>query len=105
MQIQFWSNSYHARPWRALVGCAWWLLCHPSPNERIATHQLLVESSRVWKRRRPQRWVAEFTSQVACRPKVVRKKMPQSTYVQPPTARSAKPTTTLVIQCHFDSHT
>ena len=30
-----------------------------------ATHQLLRESSRVSKRRRPQRWVAELTSQVA----------------------------------------
>ena len=64
MPIQFKSSSYQARPWRAEVGCAWWLLCHPSPNVRSATHQLLVESSRVLKRREPQRCVAEFTSQV-----------------------------------------
>src|SRR5450759_2490 len=45
--IQEMSNSYHARPWRAETGCAWWLLCQPSPNVRSATHQLLRESSRV----------------------------------------------------------
>src|SRR5215203_6361864 len=104
MPIQLMSSSYHARPWRALTGCAWWLLCHPSPNESSATHQLFVESSRVANRREPQRCVAEFTSQVQCRPKVVRKKLPQSTYGMPPNASSAKPTTTFVTQCHLDIH-
>ena len=50
--IQLMSNSYQARPWRAETGCAWWLLCQPSPNVSSATHQLLRESSRVAKRRR-----------------------------------------------------
>src|SRR5262245_2701076 len=63
--IQEMSNSYHARPWRADTGCAWWLLCQPSPNVRSATHQLLRESSRVSKRRDPHMCVAELTSQVA----------------------------------------
>ena len=39
------------------------MLCQPSPNVRIATHQLLVDRSLVSKRREPQRCVAEFTSQ------------------------------------------
>src|SRR5215510_688168 len=64
MPIQFRSSSYQARPWRAETGCAWWLLCQPSPNVMSATHQLLVESSRVVNRREPHKWVAEFTSQV-----------------------------------------
>ena len=58
------SNSYQARPWRAETGCAWWLLCQPSPNVSSATHQLLRESSRVSKRRVPHMCVAEFTSHV-----------------------------------------
>ena len=62
--IQLMSNSYQARPWRAETGCAWWLLCQPSPKVRSATHQLLRESSRVSKRRVPHMCVAEFTSQV-----------------------------------------
>src|ERR1700679_2826144 len=66
------SNSYQVRPWRALTGWAWWLLCQPSPPVRMATHQLLRESSLVSKRRLPQRWVAELTSHVACRPMVTR---------------------------------
>src|ERR1043166_8385295 len=53
MPIQFRSSSYHASPWRAETGCAWWLLCHPSPKVMSATHQLLVESSRVLNRRAP----------------------------------------------------
>src|SRR5688500_17962961 len=105
MPIQFRSISYQARPWRALVGCAWWLLCHPSPNVSAATHQLFVESSRVSNRREPHLCVAEFTSQVQCRPNVVRKKMPHSTYGTPPKASSARPTMTLDVQCHFDSQT
>ena len=59
------SISYQVRPWRAETGCAWWLLCHPSPPVSSATHQLLRESSCVSKRRLPHMWVAEFTSQVA----------------------------------------
>ena len=55
--------------------------CCASPRRSVssATHQLFVESSRVSKRREPHRCVAEFTSQVACRPNVVRKNMPHST--------------------------
>ena len=79
MPIQLMSNSYHARPWRPDTGCAWWLLCQPSPNVSIATHQLFVESSRVLKRREPHRCVAEFTSQVRAGRRSVRKKMPHST--------------------------
>src|SRR5688572_30805347 len=105
MPIQLRSSSYQARPCRALVGWAWWLLCHPSPKVRSATHQLLVESSRVLKRREPQRCVAEFTSHVACSPTVVRKKIPHSTYGTPPYARRPRPTTTLVSQCQLESQT
>src|SRR4029079_17713716 len=78
------STSYHARPCRALVGCAWWLLCHPSPNVSSATHQLFVESSCVSKRRAHHFTLSEFPSHVACSPTVVRKKIPQSTYGSPP---------------------
>ena len=73
------SNSYQARPWRADVGWAWWLLCQPSPNVRSATHQLLRESSFVAKRRRPHMWVAELTSHVACSPTTTRRKIAQLT--------------------------
>ena len=44
------SSSYHASPCRADVGCAWWLLCQPSPKVSSATHQLFRERSRVAKR-------------------------------------------------------
>src|SRR5574342_785432 len=84
--IQDGSNSYQAKPCRAEVGCAWWLLCQPSPKVMRATHQLLRESSRVAKRRVPHICVAEFTSQVPCNPTTVRRKMPQRTIGQPPTA-------------------
>src|SRR6267142_4496625 len=70
------SISYHLNPGRAEVGWAWWLLCQPSPKVSKATHQLLVERSRVIKRREPQLCVAEFTSQVVCSPTTVRKKTP-----------------------------
>src|SRR5579864_8017500 len=88
--IQEGSNSYQARPCRADVGWAWWLLCHPSPKVMRATHQLLRELSRVAKRRPPHICVAEFTSHVACRPKTSRKKTPQSIKGRPPTANSRK---------------
>src|ERR1017187_6937173 len=86
IRIQDGSNSYQASPCRAEVGWAWWLLCQPSPNEMSATHQLLRESSRVANRRAPHMWVAEFTSQVACRPKTMRKKVVHSRMRQPPIA-------------------
>src|SRR4051812_19465476 len=89
--IQEISNSYQASPWRAETGCAWWLLCHPSPNVSSATHQLLRESSLVSNRREPHMCVAEFTSQVACRPKTTRKNTPQRTIGHPPTASSTSP--------------
>src|ERR1044071_8291926 len=78
------SNSYQARPCRAEVGCAWWLLCQPSPNEIMATHQLLRESSRVAKRRAPHMWVAELTSQVACSPATMRRQFAHRTIGSPP---------------------
>src|ERR1700688_1267405 len=77
------SISYHLRPWRAETGCAWWLLCQPSPPVSKATNQLLVESSRVSKRRDPHMWVAELTSQVTCIPTVTRRKTPHSTQEMP----------------------
>src|SRR5262249_19310653 len=80
-------------------------LCHPSPKVRSATHQLLVESSRVSKRRDPHLWVAELTSHVAWRPITVRKKMPHKTYGTPPKARSARPTITFDVQCDFERNT
>src|SRR5580658_8233234 len=84
--IQEKSTSYHSRPCRAEVGCAWWLLCQPSPKVISATHQLLRESSVVSNRRVPHRCVAEFTSQVACRPTTTRKHTPHSTSGRPPKA-------------------
>src|SRR6185369_8593362 len=105
MPIQFRSSSYQARPWRAETGCAWWLLCQPSPNVMSATHQLLVESSRVVNRREPHKWVAEFTSQVQCRPKVVLKKIPHNTYGMPPNASRPSPTMTFDTQCQVDRNT
>src|SRR5574341_383373 len=86
MPHQFMSTSYQARPWRAEVGCAWWLLCQPSPKVKSATHQLLRESSVVTKRRLPHKWVAEFTSQVECSPTTTRKKTPHRTKGHPPRA-------------------
>src|SRR5215469_640807 len=83
MPQKFGSSSYHLRPCRAETGCAWWLLCQPSPPVSSATHQLLRESSRVSKRRLPHRCVAEFTSQVACRPSVTRSRTPHRTMATP----------------------
>src|SRR6476620_9154239 len=81
------SNSYQARPWRADTGCAWWLLCQPSPNVRSATHQLLRESSRVTNRREPHMCVAELTSQVACSPTTTRTQLAHRSKDQPPIAK------------------
>src|SRR5215467_8267184 len=86
MPYQFKSTSYHAIPWRAETGCAWWLLCQPSPKLTSATHQLLVERSVVAKRRVPQLCVAEFTSQVKCRPRTVRRNIPHIKNGSPPVA-------------------
>src|SRR5215210_3431908 len=94
MPHQLKSISYQARPCLAEVGCAWWLLCQPSPKVRSATHQLLVESSLVAKRRLPHMCVAELTSQVACRLKTIRKKMPHIKTDQPPKASSSSPQST-----------
>src|SRR5665213_2881604 len=95
------SISYQARPWRAETGCAWWLLCHPSPPVSSATHQLLRESSRVLKRREPHLCVAELTSQVACRPTVTRRNTPHSTHFQPPMASSSSPSSVRGIQWYL----
>src|SRR5271157_2710873 len=93
MPYQLRSISYHASPCFAETGWAWWLLCQPSPKENRATHQLFVESSRVWKRREPQMCVAELTSHVVCRPKTVRKKTPHIRKGSPPTANSTTAST------------
>src|ERR1700752_5139313 len=85
------SNSYHFMPCRAETGWAWWLLCHPSPRVNTATHQLLVEGSRVGKRREPQIRVAELMSQVAWCPRTVRRKIPQSKKGHPPATKSTIP--------------
>src|SRR5579859_2765018 len=95
------SISYHVRPWRGDCGCAWWLLCQPSPKVSMATQKLFLESSWVRNRCEPHMWVAEFTSQVACKPTTVRKKMPHSTYCSPPTANRTIPNTTIGTQCHL----
>src|SRR5579863_4062886 len=92
MPYQLVSTSYQVKPWEAEVGWAWWLLCQPSPKVSSATHQLLVERSRVAKRRDPQECVAEFTSQVACSKKTVRKNVPHKSHGNPPMANSAIPT-------------
>ena len=49
-----------------------------------AIKPLFRESSRVSKRRVPQRCVAEFTSQVKCQPTTVCRKIAHRTIVQPP---------------------
>src|ERR1041384_1414856 len=95
MTHQLKSISYQARPCRAEVGCAWWLLCQPSPKVKSATHQLLVESSLVANLRLPHMCVAELTSQVACRLKTMRKKMPHINTDQPPKAKSSSPQATI----------
>src|ERR1700757_2676681 len=100
MPQKFGSTSYHLRPWRADTGCAWWLLCHPSPPVSSATHQLLRESSRVSNLRDPQMWVAEFTNQVTCNPTVTLREIPQSTHDHPPTASKPKPSKVTGNQCH-----
>src|SRR5262249_34934255 len=101
MPYQFTSNSYQARPWRADCGCAWWLLCQPSPKVSIATQKLLREASVVRKRCLPHMCVAEFTSQVTCRPTTVRRKIPHITKDQPPIASRTNPRTVIGTQCHL----
>src|SRR5438128_10567454 len=91
-------NSYQARPWRDEVGWAWWLLCHPSPKVMSATHHRFRESSVVAKRRPPHICVAEFTSQVECRPSTTRRKIAQLTRPHPPIASSEKPSTVSATQ-------
>src|SRR6266852_4301685 len=95
MPYQLKSISYHFKPCRAEVGCAWWLLCQPSPKVRSATHQLLRESSLVSNRRRPHRCVAELTSHVECRPTVTRRQTPHNTIGSPPKANRMAPRTTV----------
>jgi hypothetical protein len=48
-------------------------------------------------------WVAELTSHVAWRPKTMRRKMPQNTIGQPPTARRISPTTITGTKCQVFS--
>src|SRR5579862_2732732 len=91
MPYQFKSTSYQVSPCRADVGCAWWLLCQPSPNVKSATSQLLVERSRVEKRREPHICVTEFTAQVACSPTTVRRKIPHNMSGNPPIASRITP--------------
>src|SRR5256885_17193735 len=101
MPYQFKSISYQASPWRAACGWAWWLLCQPSPNVRMATQKLFFESSDVRKRCVPHICVAELTSQVKCSPMTVRKKMPHNITDHPPKTRSAMPSTVIGTQCHL----
>jgi hypothetical protein len=49
-------------------------------------------------------WVAEFTSQVAWRPTVTRKKTSQKTIGQPARASTAKPKSVSGTQCQVVSH-
>src|SRR5271166_4419224 len=93
MPYQFMSNSYHASPWRADCGCAWWLLCQPSPKLRYATHHRLRESSSVAKRLEPHMCVPEFTNLVECNKNTVLRNIAQNKTFQPPRASSSKPTT------------
>src|ERR1051326_4012873 len=97
-RIQLGSNSYHARPCRADVGCAWRLLCQPSPKLNSATHHVLRESSRVLNRRLPNMWVAEFTAQVMCRPATMRRHIVHRNIFQPPSSNTIAPNTTFGTQ-------
>src|SRR5579863_8947909 len=94
IKIQDGSNSDQTKPCLADVGCAWWLLCQPSPKVISATHQLLRESSMVSNRRVPHMWVPELMSQVECRPITTRRQMPHSIIGKPPIASRSKPRTT-----------
>ena len=60
------SICQRRRPCRADDGNAWWLLCQPSPRTSTAISQLLRDSSRERKSRRPNMWQIEFTAKVAC---------------------------------------
>jgi hypothetical protein len=55
----------------------------PHQKSAAATQKLFLEVSSVGNRRLPHIWVAEFTSQVECRPMTVRKKMPHKRYCHP----------------------
>ena len=101
MPYQLKSISFHVRPWRAICGCAWWLLCQPSPNVRIATQKLFLDVSSVRKRCLPHMCVAELTSHVVWRPITVRRNTPQRTIFQPPMASRIKPDAVIGTQCHL----
>ena len=47
-------------PCSAEVGKAWWLLCHDSPNDGIASHSRFRDSSFVSNWRRPKKWHSEL---------------------------------------------
>ena len=89
----------------ATCGAAWWLLCQPSPNVSIATQKLFVDVSPVRNLCDPHMCVAEFTSQVECSPKTVRKKNPHSRHDHPPSTNIVSATNPIGIQCHLLIHT
>ena len=75
IHIQLMSKSYHARP-GAGHGVSVMLLCQHS-QKSSSPPQKCRESSRVWKRRLPQRCVAELTSVPGSEAVGVREKCPQ----------------------------
>ena len=58
------STSHQRRPCVAERGNAWWLWCHDSPSDGIASQKTFVDSSSVWKRRRPKKWQIELIEKV-----------------------------------------
>jgi hypothetical protein len=73
------SSSHQRRPWRADVGNAWWLLCHPSPKAITPKKRLLRLWSWVSKGRVPQMWQTELMLHVRWCTMQMRTNPPQST--------------------------
>src|SRR5437899_5276299 len=67
----------------------------------MATQKLFLDLSWVENRCDPHICVAEFTSQVECRPTTVRRKSPHIKYCQPPKTSMTTPKTAMGSQCHL----
>ena len=72
------STSQRLRPCSAERGNAWWLWCHASPIEGIASQATLVDLSSISNRRRPKKWQIELIDQVTWCRKNARTRPPQT---------------------------
>eukprot|EP01023_Acetabularia_acetabulum_P004628 TRINITY_DN1196_c0_g1_i1.p4 TRINITY_DN1196_c0_g1~~TRINITY_DN1196_c0_g1_i1.p4 ORF type:complete len:129 (+),score=14.48 TRINITY_DN1196_c0_g1_i1:1099-1485(+) len=84
MTCQVISNSWGLSPCLAENSKAWWLLCHPSPQAKSATHQLLRDKSPVLQVWYPHKCAAEFTNQVEWCNQAIRKAPPHTKAGNPP---------------------